>query len=46
MIGCVSKNRQQDMKEELRELFKREVDIRDILNQATGIKDIDDFLKG
>lgn len=45
MTGCVSENRQQDLKKELRELFKREVDIRDILNQATGIEDIDDFLR-
>lgn len=45
MTRCVSENRKQDLKEELRGLFKQNTDIIDILYQATGINDIDDFLR-
>ena len=43
MIGNVSKNRQQDLKNELRELFEQNTDVRETL--TTGIRDIDTFLE-
>lgn len=45
MIGNVSKNRQQDLKNELRELFEQNTDVREILTLTTGIRDIDTFLE-
>ena len=45
MIGNVSKNRQQDLKNELRELFEQNTDVREILTLTTGIGDIDTFLE-
>lgn len=45
MIGNVSKNRQQELKNELRALFEQNTDVREILTLTTGIRDIDTFLE-